>query len=206
MRWITLFVSGLLFLQTLTVRADDWGRAEENGKQSQRMIKFCNAYVRGWLGHADRRSGLLPRRVTDAAERYWNAKDCAADNFPFIALTGEVTDHYFTRRTARHILEQEQKLCNRLGPLPDDFDFVTQGFRQRNIDLDRLIFGASEYCKDGLMPISEWVGPSPWLDRMQELVRGIWQHAAVESPVGLLPSRHVEVNGELMQTLSRFGY
>ncbi len=203
MRFLILFLSSLLFTLSVTARADDWAVAEENGKQSQRMVEFCTAYVRGWLRHADPKSGLLPRTVRQGGERYWNAKDCAADNLPFLALTAEVTDDYYARRAARHMLAQEQHLCNRLGPLPDDFDFTTQSFREREINSGRLIFGASEYCKDGLMPISEWIGPSPWLDRMQELIHGIWERAAVETPVGMIPSTNIEVNGDLMETLSR---
>jgi len=187
----------------MAVDADEWTRAEANGQQSQRLIAFCRAYVQGWLAHADRRTGLLPRKVWDPRENYWNARDCAADNYPFITLTGEITGDYYTQLAARHILAQEQKLCNRLGTLPDDFAFSTQQFRYRESNLDRLIFGASEYCKDGLMPITEAIGPSPWLDRMQQLVRDVWANAAIKSPVGPIPTKNVEVNGDLMEVMSR---
>ncbi|MCA9433361.1 MAG: hypothetical protein KC940_22775, partial [Candidatus Omnitrophica bacterium] len=81
--------------------------------------------------------------------------------------------------------------------------FAKQGFRTEEIDMDSLIFGASEYSKDGLMPISEWIGPSPWFDRMEEMINSIWNHAKVETPFGNIPSDSVEVNGELLQTMSR---
>ncbi|MCC7474765.1 MAG: acetylxylan esterase [Pirellulales bacterium] len=184
-------------------RADDWDLAGKNGERSQRMIIFCSKYVRGWMEHADPQSGLLPRTVLDRKQYFWNNHDCAADNYPFITLTGEITGNHYTRLAARHILAQEQSLCNRVGALPDEYDFLTQRFRHREVDMQRIIFGASEYCKDGLMPISEQIGPSPWLDRMQQLTRGIWASPEIESPAGLLPTTNFEVNGDLLQVLSR---
>jgi hypothetical protein len=192
---------GLLIAHTGQASGDAWTEAEENARQSQRAIKFCNRYAQGWLGQADPRSGLLPR--TTRGEAYWNAKDCAADNYPFIVLTAEVTDHYYLKQIARTILEQEQKLTNRLDALPDDFLFATQDFRTDDPKLDNLIFGASEYAKDCLMPITEWIGPSPWLARMEALVQDIWKHAPHDSDAGRLPSHNVEVNGELLQVMSR---
>jgi len=182
-------------------QGDVWRQAEENAQQAQRAIKFCNRYAHGWLSHADSISGLLPRTVK--GEQYWNAPDCAADNYPFIVLTAHITDDYYLKQIARTLLDTEQKLTNRLDGLPDDFDFAKQAFRNDQYDIDRLIFGASEYAKDGLMPITEWIGPSPWLDRMEQLIRDIWKHAPHETPAGKIPSRSVEVNGELLQTMSR---
>ncbi len=198
---VVLLSSGLLGPLGGLGQCDDWAVAEENGRKSQQAIKFCNRYAQGWLAQADPVSGLLPR--TTQGQRYWNAKDCAADNFPFIVLTAHVTDNYYLKRAAQHILEQEQRLTNRLDSLPDDFLFDTQSLKGNTHDLGALIFGASEYAKDGLMPITEWIGPGPWLTRMNGLVRDIWKHAATETEVGLLPSLNVEVGGELLQTMSR---
>jgi hypothetical protein len=203
MRLVVIAALLLFLFRAETIEAENWKLAEENGKQTQRIIKACNRHAQGWLSHADNQSGLLPRRVAAPREDFWNAKDCAADNFPFIVLTAEITDNYYLRLASQHVLDQEQKLCNRLGPLPDDFDFETQGFRTETIDLEYLVFCASEYCKDGLMPITEWIGPGHYLDRMQELVQGILDHSVVQSPVGLIPSTSIEVNGNMMQVLSR---
>ncbi len=194
---------GCLLIQAGLVSADPWPEAEQNSRQTQRVIKFCNRYVQGWLDHADLQSGLLPRLVTDRKYAYWNAPDCAADNYPFIVLTAEVTDNYHLKRNVEHILAQEQKLCNRLDNLPDDYAFATGKFRTEKYDINQLIFGAVEYCKDGLMPISEWIGPSPWLERMEQLLHDIWKHAPFDSPVGKIPSDNLEVNGQTMQAMSR---
>jgi acetyl esterase/lipase len=178
-----------------------WDVAAANAERSQRAIRFCRRHAQGWLAHADPVSGLLPRTTT--GQRFWNARDCAADNFPFIALTALATDDHHLRRATMHILERERALTRRLDALPDDFFFDTQGFRGDGYDLDALIFGASEYAKDGLLPLTEWAGRGPWVDRMEELVRDVWAHAPVRTADGPVPSSNIEVVGELLQTMSR---
>jgi hypothetical protein len=192
-----------VFLSLLGARASDtsWVEAQQNALQSQRAIQFCRRYAHGWLAHADSGSGLVPRNLTGDA--YWNAKDAAADNYPFMVLTAEVTDDHYLKKVVQEILAQEGKLTNRLDSLPDDFLFATQKLRTETPNLDDIIFGAAEYAKDGLMPISEWLGPSPWLERMKQLTQDVFKHAAYETPAGKIPSQDAEVVGDLLQVTSR---
>jgi Prolyl oligopeptidase family len=202
-RPLGLFAAAALVL-SLTASAptdDPWPQAAANGELSQQAVRFCRRYARGWLIHADPRSGLLPRNLTGDA--YWNAKDSAADNYPFIVLTAHMLDDLYLKEAARTILERETKLTSRLDALPDDFLFATQGFRTPAPDRTAIVFGAAEYAKDGLMPISEWLGPSPWLDRMKDLVRDIFEHQSIETLAGPVPSDDVEVAGDLLQVASR---
>ena len=182
-------------------RAADWETAKENAQKTQQAVVYCKRYVHAWLNHIDPKSGLIPRNLTQAF--YWNAKDAAADNFPFMLLTAFVTDTDHLKRLTLRMLEQEQTLTNRLDSLPDDFSFATQSFRTLEYKTEDLVFGASEYAKDGLTPITEWLGPGPWLDRMQEMLRDVWKHGHHDSKAGRLPSGNPEVNGELMATMSR---
>ena len=181
--------------------AESWLQAEKNASQSQRAIQFCRRYVQGWLEHADPTSGLIPRNLTGDA--YWNAKDAAADNYPFMVLTARITDDPYLKEIVAKILAREQKLTCRLDSLPDDFLFATQAFRTDKPNLEEIIFGAAEYAKDGLMPVSEWLGPSPWLERMKQLTRDVFLHAACDTPSGKIPSLDVEVAGDLLQVTCR---
>ncbi len=182
-------------------QTDSWQEAEKNAQLSRRVVKFADRYAFGWLTHTDPASGLFPRNIS--RDFWWNAQDCAADNYPFMVLTAFMTDNYYLKQNVRHILQQEQKLCNRVDSLPDDFLFSTQKFRVEQVELDRIIFGSAEYCKDGLIPVTEWLGPSDWLVRMQQLTADIWKHAKYDSPAGKIPSTNVEVNGDLLQTMGR---
>lgn len=180
---------------------DPWAVAAANGELSRRAVRFCRSFARGWLVHADPRSGLLPRNLTGDA--YWNARDSAADNYPFIVLTAHVLDDLYLKEASRAILERETKLTSRLGALPDDFLFATQAFRTPEPDLAAVVFGAAEYAKDGLLPIAEWLGPSPWAERMKGLIEGVFERAAIDTPSGPIPSDDVEVAGDLLQAACR---
>ena len=140
-----------------------WRQAEDHARKANLAVTYCLRYAEGWLQQADPQSGLLPRTLNQ--DGYWNAKDCAADNFPFLLLTGEMTGQHHIQRAARAIFEQERRLCPRVDHLPDTYYFDRQGFSAESPKMDDLIFGAAEYAKDGLLPIIEWSGPGPWLDR-----------------------------------------
>lgn len=178
-----------------------WKQAEANGAHAQKAVAFSRAYAHGWLSYADPASGLLPRTIY--GDEYWNAQDCAADNFPFIVLTANILDDYYLKQTASTMLETERRLTTRVDGLPDTYDFAKQGFLEQELNWNVILFGASEYVKDGLMPITEWMGPTPWEDRMLELLYGIWKHAEEETPAGLVPTNNLEVHGELLQSMSR---
>lgn len=190
-----------ILLALLAVPATPAGDAQRNAADSQRAVRLCKRLVHGWLDQADPKTGLIPRNLKK--DWFWNSRDAAADNFPFFLLTAFITDEYYLKKDTLAMLEQEQRLTNRLDRLPDDFLFDRQGFRDGDYKLDDLIFGASEYAKDGLIPITEWLGPGPWLSRMQGLIEDIWKHAPVDSRFGKLPSRGVEVNGNMLQVCSR---
>ncbi|MBI4556805.1 MAG: hypothetical protein HY706_04415 [Candidatus Hydrogenedentes bacterium] len=199
---ISPFLTALLVLISLYSSAQDSGdAAAKNGEQARRAFLQCWRYGQGWLEHADPTSGLLPRNLS--RDFYWNARDAAADNYPFLVLTTFFTDRFLFEGRMKIMLEAEQRLCNRVDRLPDDFVFATQSFRTPEAKLSDLIFGASEYVKDGLLPLTEWLGPSPWADRMIGLVDDVWKHADIETEAGPVPAQSHEVAGDLMQSLCR---
>jgi len=206
-RFANIFVS--IFAITLTAETSllsdqtrsAWEQAEANALDAQQAVAFSRRYAHGWLSFADLETGLLPRRISGDA--YWNAKDCAADNFPFLVLTDHVLDDFYLKQTVHSMLQAERRLTTRVDGLPDTYDFLKQGFREETVQWDNILFGASEYVKDGLMPITEWMGPTAWEERMLELLYGIWRHAEVSTPAGPIPTNNIEVHGELLQSMSR---
>jgi hypothetical protein len=173
----------------------------ENGYLAREGFNRSLNFVYAWLEHADPETGLIPRNLTDSKD-YWNAKDSAADNYPFMVLTAAILDQELYRGTMTDILETEIALTSRLGRLPDTFYFSLGGFNDE-MDKDDIIFGASEYAKDGLLALTEYIGDSPWSERMIGLLDDIWKYAEYETEFGNIPSLNVEVNGELLQVLSR---
>lgn len=175
-------------------------QAEQNGLLANEALRRSQHYVEGWLALADPKTGLIPRNKRD---RFWNAKDTAADNYPFMVLTTSFTDPALFNGRMLEMLQTEIALTSRIGVLPDTYDFAKQAFADPEPDLNRILFGASEYIKDGLLPLTEWLGPSPWSARMIDLLDGMWAAAPVETRHGPIVSTDVEVNGEMLQTLSR---
>ncbi len=173
----------------------------QNANFNQSALCFCWKVLDGWMQFADDEVDLFPRNLK--SDFYWNAKDCAADNYPFLTLTAYFTDRYLFETRMKNILKMEQKLCNRVDRLPDDWDLVQRAFRMPEPKLADLIFGSAEYVKDGLLPMTEYLGPTGWSNRMIELIDDIWKNATIETEVGLLPDTSHEVAGDLLQALSR---
>jgi len=176
----------------------DWGRAERSSQYAgialgkvQRWLRECCLPVR------DEKSGLF--RATGAE---WNYRDTAADCYPFYVWAAYFTDKEVLDTVMIETLEAEQRLCNHVDRLPVRYDMdrgekVDSGF-------DAMVFGASEYVKDGLVPIVEITGKEqPWFERMRGIVDDLFKHAKVETPYGKIPSTNIEVNGELLQALPR---
>lgn len=177
-------------------------RAAANGLLAGEGFRRAQWFVTDWLEHADPETGLIPRNLHDSRD-LWNAQDAAADNYPFMVLTTFFTDRDLFEGRMHQMLRTERQLTSRLGPLPDSYSFSKKTFMEEEPDLSGIIFGASEYVKDGLLPMTEWLGSSPWSERMIEIIDGIWEVAPVETPYGKIPSESHEINGEMLQTLSR---
>lgn len=162
---------------------------------------FCRAMgvLEGWWRTRDTRTGLFPRRIDQPV---WAPNDNAADMLPFLALTAwhlapeqleEVLD----------VIRIEREVTTRWNGLPDWYALTNRAWVYPQLDTNRLIFCAAEYCKDGLLPMTEVMGHGRWTDRMIELIEALFAQTPHASDFGLLPANDTEVNGELLQVLSR---
>ena len=214
-----LYRSTIVFLSLLSFSLNSYcgpdeifDRARENGLLANEGLRRSQNYVRGWLRHADPDSGLIPRNLDwkiysqksrKGGRNIWNAKDAAADNYPFMVLTCALTDEKLFAGRMLSMLHSEMELTSRIDRLPDTYHFSKKRFQNRKPNLEAIIFGSSEYIKDGLLPLTEWLGPSPWSERMIGMLDDLWKHAPVQTPYGNIVSTNVEVNGEMLQALSR---
>ena len=176
-------------------------QAQANSRLANEAFNRCRRYVDGWFAHADPKSGLIPRNLKDSP--FWNGRDAAADNYPFMVLTAAMTDRPLLDGRLTEMLRTEQRLTRRVDNLPDNFLFASQSWQRDTIDRDAMIFDAAEYAKDGLLPITEWMGRSPWSERMIGIIEDIWKDPAVGTPFGNIPTLNFEVNGDLLQVCSR---
>jgi len=176
--------------------------ALENGILANEGYRRCTAYAHAWLEYADPETGLIPENLGRGIDR-WTPHNSAADNYPFMVLVSALTDEAMFQGRMHEMLETETRLTSRIGHMPDVYSFSKKGFVNEEADMERIIFGASEYVKDGLLPLTEWLGHSPWSDRMIDITDDVWANAAIPTEFGDIPSTDVEVNGEQLQILSR---
>lgn len=206
------FILSLIFLSLLPLMTcekkfniSDFQEARDNGQLVNEGFNRCIRFVEGWSSKADPASGLIPRNLRESAD-YWNAWDAAADNYPFMVLTASIVMPDFFATTALKMLESEKRLTPRIGKLPDTYSFSKKGFLTETPDTTRIIFGSAEYMKDGLIPLTEWLGKSPWSDRMLEILDDLpilarfVKHDEWPS-IGMV--QKVEINGDILQVLSR---
>jgi hypothetical protein len=160
---------------------------------------FLRSYntLKAWEGVRDPETNLVPMRIKSKEPLFWNAKDTAADLFPFLLLASHCLD-----RDNEHLwlltLERERSIC---GPMP-----CKVLFRPMRIDSQSkadVIFGASEYAKDGLISVTERLGRGPWFVRMEEIAQNIIAAAYIPTSFGNICSSNTEVNGNMLQVLTR---
>ena len=198
---------GVLFSGHAFAQSGPTERARTNARTVAQILQKCRRATDTWLAVRDPQTNLLPVHLTgtpwvsNPKVNLYRVRDSAADLYPFLLLSDWFTQRDRFRSLMFDILQSDVLLTTDSLGFPHDADL--RPFCVRPMDLASRIFGASEYAKDGLTPVVELLGRTPWFDRMVQLVDAILEHAPVQSRFGTLPSGLAEVNGEMLQTLVR---
>ncbi|MEW6072837.1 MAG: acetylxylan esterase [Planctomycetota bacterium] len=182
--------------------ADPFAEAERRSAVAHAAFRHAKGVLDGWWATRDPATGLLPRRV---GEPVWSPGDNAADLFPFLVLAARATEPARIPDLLA-LYSAEAALTTRMGWLPDWYSIAERRFMHVTPDVHRIVFGATEFAKDGLNPLIELDGPALWRPRMAQLLDGVFAVAPIASDFGPLPADGAEVNGELLQTLTRFHF
>ncbi len=196
----SVVASGLLIMAPPAARCDAFTVAADNADANREALNRAHDVMRAWLGKRDPDSHLISEHWEKG---YWRVENAAADLYASLVVISHFTDHDVRDGFLTRTLHDEQRLCNRVGVLPDDWSFATRDFMHAEPDLGGVIFGASEYCRDGLLRITEWCGRRAWFDRLTQLIDEIIVRAPHDTERGRLPALDHEINGEMLQTLSR---
>lgn len=204
--WAFLYINGGIFIaqaqNDISFSFDD---LLSDARQANEALSRSQRFVNGWLQHCDSVTGLIPRNLW--GDYYWNAQDAAADNYPFMVLTTFFTNHEMFEGEMKDMLNAEIKYTSRIGACPSTYDFNKQSFKDSIPDIGNIIFGSAEYMKDGLLPLTEWLGKSPWSDRMLSILDDLYElsEGVITKIEGsyLGGMQEVEANGDLLQVLSR---
>jgi hypothetical protein len=196
-------VAVLVCALSVAILAGAADKAQHNADQASEALLRSRRVMRAWLDMADPVTGLLPRTVQNRA---WVVRDSAADLYPFLVLLSRFTDPEIHQRAMHHILRQEVLLTRRVDRLSDDVLPGGRGWVRPKVELDEVIFGSAEYAKDGLVPITELLGETAWYYRLRGIAADIVRHAPYRTRHGNIPARSGEVNGDVLQALSRLGW
>lgn len=167
-----------------------------NSLLAQEAFQHAYRFLKAWEKMRDPETGLVPRDPPPS-KAYWNPKDAAADLFPFLLLACQYLDKT-NEWLWLNALANERKIC---GPMPCTISFQPTKVIEEKLNL--VIFGASEFAKDGLLPLIERSGRGPWFVRLEEIAQAIIEASPVNTKKGKIPSSNCEVNGNMLQVLSR---
>jgi hypothetical protein len=179
-------------------------KASGNGFTTERIFRETRNVVHAWLAQADPRTLLLPDTLPSfRAERshpglgLYTPHNSGADLYPYFVATAFLTDRALYEGRMREMLRNEIRYTDVLDGIPGNL-------KLREGELGPMsLFGAAEYCKDGMIALTELLGRTPWYYRMVDMTAAVMRHAPVESAFGRLPDAGAEVNGDLLQTLTR---
>ena len=193
-------------------KPEDFSHAIENGEQANEGYRRSLNLTKAWLKHADPESGLIPTVLDNQRKDFWEVENSAADNYPFMVLAAYLLDDSLYQGEMLDILQTEKELTSRVRTLPDTYQFSTKKFKREEPDMNWILFGSAEYIKDGLLPLLEYIGDSPWNSRMMEMLNDLPYVYNVLKGIelddkqggqGHYLAASEEVNGEMLQILSR---
>ena len=177
---------------------DAFGEAQAAGVLAAEAQVRAARVLDVWTRRIDPTTGLLPKGLT-AEDQVWDYANVGADLYPHLVIAAALL-----RPSAEPALVQVLSAERALAPsgqLPRDVDLASGQVKEGSLD-DR-IYGAVEFAKDGLLPLTERLGGQRWVSRMQELARAVDEAAPVKTRFGRIPSETSEVNGQALQVLSR---
>jgi hypothetical protein len=176
--------------------------ARERGQKFERALTAMDRLMRAWLKQADDRTLLLPDRIAPPggpppAKREYTPHNSGADLYPYLILTAHLTDPQLYHGRMMEMLRNEVRYTNAEASVPGNLDLSSGRLGPPSL------FGAGEYAKDGLVSVTEYLGHTPWLARMVDMIADAMARAPVESRHGRLPASDSELNGDYLQVLAR---
>ena len=177
---------------------DASARARANARQFERAVEASRKVLQAWLAHADPETLLLPDRpLPDRSKWIYTPHNSGADLYPYLILTAQLTDPDLYRGRMMDMLRNEVRFTTVQRSIPGDFSFATRAAGKPSF------FGAGEYAKDGLIAVTEYLGRTPWFDRMVDMIADAMIDAPIGSRFGALPAADAETNGDYLQALVR---
>lgn len=179
-------------------RGDFRQAAEINAALGQEAFLHARAVLGAWesLRYADR-GGLVPFSTSRWHQR-WEPGIAGGNLYPWLVIAS----HYLAPQTEASWVAGIAYERARCGALPCAIDLKTGEVieQSRDVLVEAVV---NEYGRDGLLALTEWLGAGPWLDRLEESMADVITRADVPTTFGPIPAGSTEINGNLLQVLTR---
>lgn len=154
-----------------------------------------------WINRRNSKTRLYGQH-TRADANVWNYRNTAADFFCFhlhaaMRLNPVVMPSLIESLDAESALRTPQGLCTPIN---------AETGEPLTVDHDELMFGTSEYCKDGLLSIYERHGNELIGKRLITLLNVLIAESRHPTRYGAIPGGGAEINGNLLQLCGRLSF
>ena len=191
-------LASLLFAIPTLCLADPLTKARDNSRQFETAVAASQRVLHAWLQHADPRTLLLPDRPSAERDNWiYTPHNSGADLYPYLIITAQLTDPDLYTGRMMEMLRNEIRYTNAKASVPGNLLFARGELGPPSL------FGAGEYAKDGLLSVTEYLGRTPWFQRMVDMTADALSMCPVDSKFGKLPAADAELNGDFLQTLFR---
>ncbi len=172
--------------------------AELNADLSQEAFLHAYHALKAWETQRYEDRGNLVPYSTSRFHQQWQPGISGGNLYPWLVIASHYLDPSQESSWVAGI-EYEQNIC---GALPCAIDLRTNKVIEQELDV-RLEAVINEYARDGLLALTEWLGDGIWLDRLEESVAEVMRLADIQTRYGSLPGNSTEINGNLLQILTR---
>lgn len=154
-----------------------------------------------WLNRKSAKTRLYGQHTREGGN-VWNYRNTAADFFCFhlhaaMRLNPSAMPSLIDSLDAESLLRTAQGLCTPIDA--ETGEAVT-------VDHDELMFGTSEYCKDGLLSVYERHGDELIGKRLITLLNVLIAESRHQTRYGPIPGGGAEINGNLLQLCGRLSF
>src|SRR5688500_13550223 len=173
--------------------------ARMNAMLSHEAMLRAAAVHKAWLARRQPQTKLYAQSA-DRPE--WNYRNTAADFFAFhlnaaLLLNPDGLPSLEETLAAEAALRTPDGLCQPV---------IAASGRPVSVDHDELLFGSSEYAKDGLLSVYERHGGALIGPRLLAIVDAVIAQSRHPSRFGVLPGTGSEINGNMLQLCGRLSY
>lgn len=188
-----------------STNSSDFAITRKNAQQFEAASGAIAKVLAAVLKRADPETLLIPDHFfkpgSDPSGRVnknrFSPHNSGADLYPHLVITSAIIDPAIYHGRMFEMLRNEVRYTNVKDGVPGTFNFDTRQLGKISL------FGGGEYMKDGLIPITEILGRTPFYERMLQIAEGVMLNSKTKSRFGLLPANDSELNGDMLQVFSR---